>query len=158
MEINTYEKIPHQVDIYYNIYLDAEKSHYSDFQQFENQNNKVIVYQPSPLKPELLEQIRHNYPNWLEENKAIRITFESKGELIKLTNRNELLEQHTLETPIKAAILHHSTRKKVNVKKSLGNAAIVPVAIIALPLLTLTCFGKQPKSFASSFVNLCPFR
>lgn len=138
----------------YNVYLDAQKSGYSDLKRFENLNSDVNVSQPKTPKPVLLTQIKQSHPDWHEGNEIIEVRFRSRGQLINLNNRNGLLAQHALKTPIKATVSSSHSREKVHIGKSLGAAALMPVFVVASPL---TCFNKN-DSFAESFVDLCPFR
>ncbi|WP_156320831.1 hypothetical protein [Neisseria sp. 83E34] len=140
--------------INYNVYLDAQKSDYSDLKQFENLDSDVAVSQPKAPKPVLLTQIKQSHLDWREGNQIIEVRFRSRGQLIDLSNRNELLAQHALKTPIKATVSSSHSREKVHIGKSLGVAALMPIFVVAAPL---TCFNKN-DSFVESFVDLCPFR
>ncbi|EGZ45516.1 hypothetical protein [Neisseria wadsworthii] len=75
-----------------------------NLKRFENLDSDVNVYQPKMSKPVLLTQIKQNHPDWREGNEVIEVRFRSRGQLIELNNRNELLAQHALKTPIKATV------------------------------------------------------
>lgn len=140
-----------------NEYLFYENKAFSAFLKSNHLNHIVLTNTDisySASKPVLLTQIKQSHPDWREGNQIIEVRFRSRGQLIDLSNRNELLAQHALKTPIKATVSSSYSREKVHIGKSLGVAALMPIFVVAAPL---TCFNKN-DSFVESFVDLCPFR
>ncbi|MDF7670669.1 hypothetical protein PT276_05580 [Orbaceae bacterium ESL0721] len=121
-------QITNQSEVYgfYNIYLDPNKTDKLDEQLLQENH----IYKSGTLPLKMVEKVKIAYPNWDENQKVYSSRFHSKGQVIKLKNRDEILQKYELPVPLIADTKYFKTEK--DIAGGVTTMVMLPVAVVAI--------------------------
>lgn len=140
-EIRIYPGSRHEAFFNYRFYLDAQKSNPAELARIKKYKN-ISISAPHTADAGLAAQIGLKIPGWQENRPLITVRLAGGGHAVALERRSALLAKHTLKKPIPARVSYEYRNKKIDMKESLRQAALIPAAVVMIPLMTAACMQR----------------